>query len=123
MTGIWLNWPVVQAVIGVTGMTEPSTIGPVTYGPLAFAVPLSCRIWGADSARRHAAAVASSPGQLAAVAKFVPRVSPIERGCNEDNGELSKIARWNKPLLNGEIMLAPVSVAPADWPPRVTRFG
>ena len=41
--------------------------------------------------------MASEPGQPAAVAKFVPLVSPIERGCREDKGELSKIARWNSP--------------------------
>ena len=39
MIGMRLNWPVVQAVIGVIGTIMPSTIGPVTYGPLAFAVP------------------------------------------------------------------------------------
>ena len=54
--------------------------------------------------------MAPEPGQPAADAKFVPLVSPFERGWRDDKGELSKIARWNSPLLNGEIILVPVSV-------------
>src|SRR5207344_2435571 len=76
-----------------------------------------------DSARRQAAAPASVPGQPAAAAKFWPRVDASDSGGKVEVGELSYSARWNSPAASGEITLAPVSDAPADWPPNVTRSG
>src|SRR5204863_9012353 len=98
MIGIRLNWPVLQAVIGVIGMMVPSSIGPVTYGPVTFGVPWSCRISAADSARRHAAAPGeASVGQPAAVANAMPRANPIDRMGIPDKGERSQTARLNSP--------------------------
>jgi hypothetical protein len=123
MIGMWLNRPVLHACSGVIGTTVPSTIWPVTYGPFAFAVPCSWRISGTDRFRMQAAAASPSPGQPAACAKPVPRLSPSESGAYVEVKLLWKIARWNSPALRGEITLAPVSDAPADWPPRVTLLG
>src|SRR3954470_19922598 len=88
ITGMWLNRPLVHAFSGVIGMTVPSTMGPFTYGPLAFAVPCSARIFAADSFRRQAAAPASTPGQSAALAKSLPRLSARESGGKVEVGEL-----------------------------------
>src|SRR5438093_9888379 len=87
-TGTRLKLPVVQASMGVRGMMVPSTIGPLMYGPLAFAVPCSWRICGTESSRRHAAAPASVPGQLAAVAKLLPRSKARASDGRTDGGEL-----------------------------------
>src|SRR3954452_5425207 len=80
MIGMWLNRPVLHAFSGVIGMTVPSTIWPVTYGPFAFAVPCSWRTSGTDSLRRQEAAEAPSPAQPAPGAKPLPRFNPAESG-------------------------------------------
>jgi len=115
MTGIRLNLPVVQAVIGVIGGIVPSNIGPVhCYALLAFGVPANWRISAADNAARQAAA----PGEAS-----VDNRQPVQTPAREQSYRADRDTGQWRAFINRtveqssaqlEIWLTPVSWRTGD---------